>query len=816
MQLEANEAALEAEKTRHDLVERVHELEARAIAGEVRVQGAEQSFADVQQRAGTLNVDNERLKEALNQTRAELESELAALRGEHADVMGEVGGLKARNDDLVTDVADLRKRLAMEMRRAEEAEAERDDFRANAEKDSSTLQKKVEAAEKAAEEAIATAEATKNRLVSAAHQERDEAVASAKASKEAAVRAAQEERDEEIAKARAAKERAVEDIRKEMKTAVFEARRDKDEAIAAAHADKDSTTAYLENDRDTRVAKAERDKEEAVSKALRDKEFAIAEAHRERDNAVEEAQAAKRREVAAAERARDDALAHLKSETARLTSIADEAMGKIDGVARALEASRSNENRARKEADRAMGEAAQLREKLETARAEFSERLKEYALQIGDLERGAQVLMVDPTSDHVLRPSQLSEAAQALATDLHRASAQQVAEYRRATEDLQSRLIASQRDVRALHAGYRALRHRFEDLAPLVDGTDGEKARAVAVPKEDEIVEAPPTPAEAREMDARGLAAKLADLKEENARLQQAVRLAALDGRGPLAPGGGGVRGGSDRGGGDRDADAYVGDGDGEILYFDDERRARPDADGGAEMFPGSDRPDRAKHAAKATTRADPDSFNFSHGNENARLRVENQRLQEALDAMRHRRPQTSEEELRRENGKLKVQLAALANMDKTRAQLANEVADLKTRLQEKDTELHETKNHNQRAAFNEQRAAIKEFTERVQAELEKENRHLQTRCAMAEEQIKEINAYMAQSTLAYQKEIMRLRSIIQATAPERLKTPTGLGAGGFASKKAATRASMEATRPTRSGGGAPRNPNTVDAWGKE
>ena len=57
----------------------------------------------------------------------------------------------------------------------------------------------------------------------------------------------------------------------------------------------------------------------------------------------------------------------------------------------------------------------------------------------------------------------------------------------------------------------------------------------------------------------------------------------------------------------------------------------------------------------------------------------------------------------------------------------------------------------------------------------------------------------------------------MQATAPERLKTPTGLGPGGFASKKAAaTRASMEATRPTRSGGGAPRNLNTVDAWGKE
>jgi hypothetical protein len=49
----------------------------------------------------------------------------------------------------------------------------------------------------------------------------------------------------------------------------------------------------------------------------------------------------------------------------------------------------------------------------------------------------------------------------------------------------------------------------------------------------------------------------------------------------------------------------------------------------------------------------------------------------------------------------------------------------------------------------------------------------------MAEEQIKEINAYMAQSTLAYQKEIMRLRTIIQATAPERLRSPVNPGLMG-------------------------------------
>ena len=71
------------------------------------------------------------------------------------------------------------------------------------------------------------------------------------------------------------------------------------------------------------------------------------------------------------------------------------------------------------------------------------------------------------TSDHVLRPSHLYEAAQALAVDLHKASYEQVADYRRHTEELHAKLTKAQRDSRALHAGYRALRHRFEDLSPV-------------------------------------------------------------------------------------------------------------------------------------------------------------------------------------------------------------------------------------------------------------------------------------------------------------------------------------------------------------
>ena len=765
VQLEANEAQLAAEKTRHDLVERVHELEARAIASEVRVKGAEQGFGEMREKSGGLEVKNEQLRLALQQTREELETDLTTLRSEHADVMGEVGGLKAQNADLIVDVDELRKRLAYEQRRAEEAEAERDDFRAVAEKEGGTLQKKVEAAERAAEEAIATAEASKNRLVSAAEQERDEAVAAAKISRENAVKAAQEERDEEVSKARAAKDRAVDDIRKEMKALVFEARREKEEAVAAAHADKTSTTAYLENDRDARVAKAEKDKEEAVQKAQRDMLSAVAEAHKERDEAVEKADKLAAREVTQALEERDNAVRKFTTETTRLRELADTALSKIDGATRALEASKSNENRARVEADRALGECAQLKEKLETSRAEYTSRINEYMLQVGELERGAQVLQVDPNSEHVLRPSQLSDAAQAMAKDLHRAAAAQVAEYRHETEQLHDNLVKTQRDLRALYAGYRALRHRYEDVAPVVITEHGE-SKAAAAPHEDEILKSPPTPAQAKDSqgDTRGLASKLADLKEENAKLSQALRLAALDGRGPLAPAN------ANRGdiannfasGDSKQIDSGNGD---SVLFFDGEKKRSGELD--TEMT--------GSKPAKPQ-----DTFGFTGGhNDNARLRAENSRLQQAIDSLKKVRPSTSEEDVQRENGKLKVQLAALANMDKTRAQLAHELAEIKTKLSEKEKEILDTKNHNARNAFTEQRAAIKEFTTRVQAELEKENRNLQTRSAMAEEQIKEINAYMAQSTLAYQKEIMRLRSIIQATAPERLRSPRGLGQGG-------------------------------------
>jgi hypothetical protein len=757
-QLESNETALQAEKTRHELVERVHELEARAIASEVRVKGAEQSYGELQNKAGSLSVENQRVKEELDQTRAELEKELREIRTEHAEVNGEVSSLKAGNEDLSADLEDMRRKVNVERRRAEDAEGERDEFRANQEMYQSNMQKKVEAAERMAEEAVKVAEETKNRLVAAAEAERDEAVAAARASKDKSVSMAQEERDEEVAKARSARDRALDEMRMEKEKAVYEARKEKDDAVALANSEKEERTLYLENDRDTRVAKAEKDKDEAIAKALRERDEAVSEAKRRSSEAIAAAQEDKEQAVAEAHRLRDLAQERLKFETERLTNSANEANGSIQGVTRAMEEARSAERMARREADRAVGEMTQLREKLESVRAEFSERLKEYMLQVGDLERGAQVLATDPNADHVLRPSQLYEAAQTLALDLHRASQDQVTDYRRTTEELQHRLTRAQRDVRALHAGYRTLRHRFEDVAPEIQGGGS------SMPHEDELVGTPPTPAEARDMDARGLASKLADLRDENAALQKELRMAALDGRGPLAPQNmraakeAAAKGGSRPGTGE----------DGEIAYYND--NIKQDRDGGFGQV--------GKGEIVVKKNAPDDSFGgaMASAGENARLRKENAPLQKTIDELKHRRPNTTEEDMRAEVSKLRIQLHALSNQDNTRAKLTQEISVLKVTLQERTQELKEHKNHSQREAFKAQKSAIKEFTDRVQAELEKENRALQTRAAMAEEQIKEINAYMAQSTLAYQKEIMRLRTIIQATAPERLRSPVNPG----------------------------------------
>ena len=60
----------------------------------------------------------------------------------------------------------------------------------------------------------------------------------------------------------------------------------------------------------------------------------------------------------------------------------------------------------------------------------------------------------------------------------------------------------------------------------------------------------------------------------------------------------------------------------------------------------------------------------------------------------------------------------------------------------------------------------MKEFVINTQADLERDKAKLQARCLSAEGQLEELNEYMKKSTISYQTEIMRLRTILAKHDP--------------------------------------------------
>lgn len=58
----------------------------------------------------------------------------------------------------------------------------------------------------------------------------------------------------------------------------------------------------------------------------------------------------------------------------------------------------------------------------------------------------------------------------------------------------------------------------------------------------------------------------------------------------------------------------------------------------------------------------------------------------------------------------------------------------------------------------------MQEFTLNTQMDLERQIAATQSRALVAEEQLQSLQHYIAQSTLAYQKEIMRLRSLLSGS----------------------------------------------------
>ncbi|KAL3149264.1 hypothetical protein ABBQ32_002081 [Trebouxia sp. C0010 RCD-2024] len=205
-------------------------------------------------------------------------------------------------------------------------------------------------------------------------------------------------------------------------------------------------------------------------------------------------------------------------------------------------------------------------------------------------------------------------------------------------------------------------------------------------------------------------------------------------------------------------------------------------------------------------------------------LEIENERLQGELDALRQRAVSTPQHELRAKNERLTAQLREVEKSDKTRAQLGFEVAHLKQELDK----LRRSDGKNSTVALHRQ---LKEFTLNTQMDLEREVAATRSRALVAEEQLQSLQHYIAQSTLAYQKEIMRLRSLLSGSyqvagmgkaglaAPDGVRPP--LHRSGSAGDALHTGSSERLElRPVRSAtnrqGRLPRPMNqrpAVDAW---
>ena len=71
----------------------------------------------------------------------------------------------------------------------------------------------------------------------------------------------------------------------------------------------------------------------------------------------------------------------------------------------------------------------------------------------------------------------------------------------------------------------------------------------------------------------------------------------------------------------------------------------------------------------------------------------------------------------------------------------------------------------------------LQEFTLNTQMDLERQMAATQSRALVAEEQLQSLQHYIAQSTLAYQKEIMRLRSLQAGSHQAASKAEAGMAA---------------------------------------
>ena len=270
-------------------------------------------------------------------------------------------------------------------------------------------------------------------------------------------------------------------------------------------------------------------------------------------------------------------------------------------------------------------------------------------------------------------------------------------------DEREKALVEARRAVRALKGGYRDLRYRLEDLGA-----------ANAVPHEDEVAHTVDSGAgEAEEATRRGVAA----LREHCRSLEQQLnsyRIAMVTGK-----------------------------------------------------------------PTKDMRGADVESV-LSATRDAKQLAEENEALRKALDRMRTHGAHTAAgagvpapagaivADLEVENKVLQRKLDVLLQEDPAKVSLAEQVVKLKDEIARKARGGGNAGDggDGDDLSYTSLRKQMKEFVINTQADLERDKAKLQARCLSAEGQLEELNEYMKKSTISYQTEIMRLRTILAKHDP--------------------------------------------------
>ncbi|KAL0023064.1 hypothetical protein WJX79_007041 [Trebouxia sp. C0005] len=415
---------------------------------------------------------------------------------------------------------------------------------------------------------------------------------------------------------------------------------------------------------------------------------------------------------------------------------------------------------------------------LEESREAFRIRIQHCMLEAGDLQKACAIARDDPSSDLVPTQADFQERVQSLAAQLLQVQAQKDADAAHQIKELHARHAGLRHSLKALHAAYAQLRMRLEDVGQR--GIHEDEVMGVSL-------DAALAKEEAAEQDV------VSQLRLRAASLERDLLQRSWDG---LAPSSKAVNRVMRRVTSEKEYKPLASVDHHKLQALDAENRRMQDElsklrremlrrqtysfrdssemqhlqQGVARLRQERDaarmqRGDRPASPAKQALHKRPGGQGWLQS-----LEIENERLQGELDALRQRAATTPQHELRTKNERLVSQLRELERGDKTRAQLGYEVAALKQELDQ----MRRTSGKNSTAAL---RRQVKEFTLNTQMDLERQMAAMQSRALVAEEQLQSLQHYLAQSTVAYQKEIMRLRNMLSDSGSSSIKDLTeGLG----------------------------------------